>query len=149
MATTGRQPYETTDVLPYGAGTGRLRPPASLGEPEKRAFLDLVTTCPATQFQPSDLPLLVRWAELVAMAETAAGEMAAGGMVTDGKISPWFGIHQQATKALSGLALRLRLGPQCRTRMAPKRVAASLSYFDQMEIARVEDEGEPDGEPQA
>ena len=49
------------------------------------------------------------------MAEQAAGELQAGGMVTaDGRVSPWFTIHQQATKSLTGLALRLRLGPQSR-----------------------------------
>jgi hypothetical protein len=147
MPNTGRQPYETTDVLPFGTGVSRLRPPASLGEPEKAAFLDLVTSCPATQFEASDLPLLVRWAELVAMAETAAGELTVGGMVTaDGKVSPWFTVHQQATKTLSGLALRLRLGPQSRTPKAPKRKAGPLSYFDIMELeaSRAASEGEPD-----
>jgi hypothetical protein len=55
------------------------------------------------------------------MAETAAGEMAVSGMVTaDGKPSPWVSIYMQATKALSGLALRLWLGPQSRASKAPK-----------------------------
>jgi hypothetical protein len=44
MAGTGRKPFETTDVVPFGAGNERLRPPPSLREPEKQAFLDLVTT---------------------------------------------------------------------------------------------------------
>jgi len=69
------------------------------------------------------------------MAEQAAGELAASGMVTaDGKVSPWFTIHQQATKALSNLALRLRLGPQSRALKAPKRRAQPLSYFEIMEL---------------
>jgi len=62
MARTGRQPYDTTDVTFYGAGNGRLRPPATLGEAEKRAFVDLVTTTPAGQFTAADLPLLCAWA---------------------------------------------------------------------------------------
>jgi hypothetical protein len=135
MAQTGRKPYDTTDVALYGTGSARLRPPASLGEPEKRAFLDLVTTVPAGQFRPSDLPLLCRWAELTVMAETAAGELAVSSMVTaDGKVSPWFTIHQQATKALGGLALRLRLGPQSRAFKAPKKTAEPLSYYDRMTL---------------
>jgi phage terminase small subunit len=79
--------------------------------------------------------LLCRWAELTVMAEQAAGELQASGMVTaDGKVSPWFSIHQQATKSLNALALRLRLGPQSRARKAPKTLAAPLSYFDLQEL---------------
>src|SRR4029077_15028878 len=93
MARTGRKPFETTDVVPFGAGNERLRPPPSLAEPEKQAFLDLVTTTDPKQFRPSDLPRLCRWAELTVMAEQAAGELQAGGMVTaDGRVSPWFTI---------------------------------------------------------
>jgi hypothetical protein len=150
MATTGRQPYETTDVAPYGAGIRRLRPPASLSEPQRAAFLDLVTTCPATQFEPSDIPLLVRWCELCVMAESANVELQASGMLApDGKPSPWFRIHLDCTKALSGLALRLRLGPQSRTPKAPKRKAGPLSYFDIMELEGSRGTSEGKREPDA
>ena len=138
MAGTGRKPFETTDVVPFGAGNERLRPPPSLREPEKQAFLDLVTTTDPKQFRPSDLPLLCRWAELTVMAEKAAGELQAGGTVTaDGRVSPWFAIHQQATKSLTGLALRLRLGPQSRTPKAPKTKPAAVSYYDRMTLEGV------------
>ena len=138
MAGTGRKPFETTDVVPFGAGNERLRPPPSLGKPEKQAFLDLVTTTDPKQFRPSDLPLLCRWAELTVMAEQAAGELQAGGMVTaDGRVSPWFTIHQQATKSLTGLALRLRLGPQSRTPKAPKTKPGAVSYYDRMTLEGV------------
>jgi phage terminase small subunit len=142
MPPSGRPPYDTLDIAPYGVGTARLRPPASLGEPEKRAFLDLVTTTPAGQFQASDLPLLCRWAELTVMCEQAQGELAAGGMVvTDDKgkasASPWFSIYTQATKALSGLALRLKVGPQARAPKAPKKIAA-ISYYERMELAEAQ-----------
>jgi phage terminase small subunit len=146
MAATGRRPYESTDVTLYGSGSACLRPPASLGEPEKRAFLDLVTTTPAGQFRASDLPLLCRWAELTVMCEQARGELAVQGMVvTDDKgkasVSPWFKIHAQATKALTGLALRLRLGPQSRASKAPKKTTKPVSYFERMELEGVRDDG--------
>jgi hypothetical protein len=145
MAATGRQPYTVTDVTPYGSGSGRLRPPATLGEPERQAFLDLVTTTPAGQFQPSDLPLLCRWAELTVMCGQARGELAVSGMVvTDDKgkasVSPWFSIYAQAVKALSGLALRLRLGPQSRAFKAPKKTAGRVSYFERMELEGIRDD---------
>jgi len=138
MPSTGRPPYDTTDVTPYGVGTARLRPPATLGEPEKQRFLDLIATTPVGQFRASDLPLLCRWAELTVMCEQAQGELAVGGMVTaDGKVSPWFSIYAQATKALSGLALRLKIGPQARAPKAPKKTAGPVSYFERLELEGV------------
>jgi hypothetical protein len=134
MARTGRKPFESVEVVPYGYDR-RLRPPDSLGEPEKRAFLDLVLSVPTSQFRACDLGLLCRYAELVVMAEQAAGELAAQGMVTaDGKVSAWFTIHAQATKGLSALALRLRLGPQQRSRKAPKTAPGTVSYYDRQEL---------------
>jgi hypothetical protein len=146
MPATGRRSYDTTDMALYGTGNARLRPPATLGEPEKQRFLDLVTTTPAGQFQPSDLPLLCRWAELTVMCEQAQGELAAGGMIgPDGKVSPWFSIYQQSAKALSGLALRLKIGPQARAPKAPKKIAAPVSYFERMELEGIRDD-ESDGD---
>jgi hypothetical protein len=94
-----------------------------------------VLSCPISQFQPADLPLLCRWAELTIMAERAAGELATGGMVTaDGRVSPWFAIHERATKGLTALALRLRLGPQSRAKKAPKSKAGPVSYYERMTL---------------
>lgn len=149
MAKTGRKPFETTDVVAFGLPNPRLRPPEGLGEPERRAFLDLICSCPAGQFQASDVGLLVRWCELSVMAEQAAGELTVGGMVTtDGKVSPWFAIYERATKALALLALRLRLGPQSRTRMAPKRTAAPTSYYDRAALLELEADDEDEDEAQ-
>lgn len=143
MAGRGRHPYEITDATPFGLPNPRLKPPASLSEPEKQAFLDLITACPASQFTAADLPLLARWSELVVMAETAAAEMTAGGMVTvDRKVSPWVTVHEKATKGLVALALRLRLGPQSRAFKAPKRTAAPTSYYDRAALLEAEDEDE-------
>jgi hypothetical protein len=142
MAKTGRPPYETSDVVPFGLGNRRLSPPASLGQAEKQAFLDLITSCPATQFHSSDLPLLCRWAELVVMAETAAKAMASEGMLKpDGKPSGHFAIHREATRALNALALRLRLGPQSRAQKAPRQKVSNVSYYERMQLL----EGASDG----
>jgi hypothetical protein len=133
--TTGRKPHETLDIVPYGSDRRRLRPPDNLSEPERRAFADLVLSCPISQFQVADLPLICRYAELTVMAETAARELVAGGMVTaDGRVSPWFAIHERATKGLTALALRLRLGPQSRAKKAPKTRPGPVSYYDRMTL---------------
>jgi hypothetical protein len=80
MAATGRQPYTVTDVTPYGSGSRRLRPPASLGDAERKAFLDLITAAPSTQFTALDLPLLCAWAETVALRERMAARMGIEGI---------------------------------------------------------------------
>ena len=122
MAGTGRKPFETTYVVPFGAGNQRLRPPSSLAGAREAGFPRSRDDDLPQQFRPSDLPLLCRWSELTVMAEQAAGELQAGGMVTaDGRVSPWVHDHGEATKSLTGLALRLRLGPQSRARREHQR----------------------------
>jgi hypothetical protein len=107
-------------------------------EPSFNAFVNVVSTHAASHFKPGDLELLCRYAEAAAAAEEAAFQMAQpGGMVTtDGKVSPWFAIHQQATKTLNALALRLRIGPQSRARTQSKKEPAPMSYYDRMRMQR-------------
>jgi hypothetical protein len=139
----GRPPHETTDIAPFGIENRRLRPPDCLGELQKRAFIDLVASCPISQFQRCDLPLLARWAELTIMCEQAAFEMQRGGIVVDGKASPWFAIHRDATRELRALSQRLQLGPRGRTPKAPKTVAGRVSYYDRMDLLEGDDDEAP------
>jgi hypothetical protein len=134
MAGTGRKPFETTELTQFGVDSRRLRPPDCLGEPQKRAFIDLVGTCPIAQFRRSDLPLLARWAELVVLAETAAHHLTGDGAVAEGKRSPWFDVHQGASRELRALSLRLQLGPRARSPKAPKVQPAPVSYYDRMRL---------------
>ena len=125
----------TTDASPWYDQGQRLRPPACLGETERAVFIDLIGSVPAAQFVASDLALLARWCEATVMAETAADELREGGMVTaDGKVSPWFTIHSQATKTLKDLALRLRLSPQGRANKAPKTMARPMTAYERLAL---------------
>jgi len=138
--TTGRKPYEATEVVPFGTGNRRLQPPNCLGDLQKRAFIDLIASCPISQFRRSDVPLLCRWAELTVIAEQAAFEMQTGGMVTDkGKVSPWFVIHRDTCKELRALSQRLQLGPRGRTPKAPKVKANAVSYYETMALEGFDD----------
>jgi phage terminase small subunit len=138
MAGAGRKPYETTEVVPFGVESRRLRPPDCLGELQKRAFLDLVCSVPAGQFRKCDLSLLCRWAELTIMAEEAAFQLQQGGMVVEGKegpkVSPWFAIHRDTTRELRSLSQRLQIGPRGRTWKAPKTKPGTISYYDRMRL---------------
>jgi phage terminase small subunit len=133
---SGRKPFETNDVVPFGVERRRLQPPDCLGELQRRAFLDLVCSVPISQFRRSDLALLCRWSELTVMAETAAFHLGADGMVINGKegpkVSPWFTIHRDATRELRALSQRLQLGPRGRTLKAPKVKPGSVSYYETM-----------------
>ena len=116
-------------------GDQRLQPPACLSEAERRAFLDLVSTCPVGQFVASDLPLIARWCEATVQAEQAAAELHAHGMVTKGgKVSAWFTIHQQATKTMKDLALRLKLSPQSRHHKAPKTLPSRMTAYERLAL---------------
>src|SRR5262249_4816689 len=113
MPKTGRSGYISLSVSEYNPS--RLSPPAGLTPRQRQIFVDLILSLPAEHFQQADVALVARWAEACAMAEEAATELARAGLITaEGKQSPWFGIHQQATKTLNTLALRLRLAPQSR-----------------------------------
>ena len=140
----GRPPHETTDITPFGVGSGRLRPPDCLGELQRRAFVDLVTSCPISQFHRSDLSLLCRWCELTVMAEQAALKLEQEGMVVTGqhgpKTSPWFGVHRDCCRELRALSQRLQLGPRGRAPKAPKTVAGRVSYYDRMDLLEGDDD---------
>jgi hypothetical protein len=144
MPKTGRNSFVATDIIPYGE-PGRLRPPPSLGDVEKRAFLDLVTACPAGQFQACDLPLLCRWAETVALAERMATRMAIEGEITEqGKVNPAVAVHREAVKTLNALALRLRVSPQSRAQKAPRREMRQVSYYERLDLELAADDGRDD-----
>jgi len=134
----GRPPHETTDLAPFGVKNRRLQPPDCLGELQKRAFVDLVTSVPAGQFRRCDLSLLCRWAELTVMAEAAAFQLQTSGMVVTGKdgprASPWFTIHRDATRELRALSQRLQLGPRGRAPKAPKTKPGNVSYYETMSL---------------
>jgi|AmaraimetFIIA100_FD_contig_101_466247_length_2319_multi_4_in_0_out_0_2 phage terminase small subunit len=77
---------------------------------------------------------MARYCEAVVLAEQATGELAATGVVVDGKLSPWFQAHQAACKTVAVLTLRLRLGPQSRQPRAHKTTTGPTSYYEIMEL---------------
>jgi len=134
----GRRPFTTIETGSWGGE--RLRPPDQLGEREKRAFVDITSSCPSAQFTQADVPLLTRWCELELQAQQAAADLRTNGMVVNGKPSPWLSVHAAATKGQSLLALRLRLGPQSRAQRAPKSLPAPLTAYER--LALEDDDGD-------
>jgi phage terminase small subunit len=112
----------------------RLRPPPTLAEPERTVFLDTVSACKPEHFQPSDIPLLVRYCEACVMAQHAAVQMRAEGAVLGGRISPWLVVQEKAIRALVALSMRLRLSPQARATNNPSRPQPQASHYEKMAL---------------
>ena len=140
MVGTGRKPYSSVEITGYAGATRRLTPPAHLGELQRQAFISLVSDCPASQFKRGDVGLLCRWAELTVMAEQAAFELQQGGMVVDGKPSPWFAIYRDVARELRQLSQRLHLGPRSRSLKAARTQTGPLSYYETMKLEGHEDD---------
>jgi len=118
----------------------RLRPPPSLSEAERTVFIDLVASAKPDHFVASDLPLLTRYCEAIVLGDRAAAELRKAAII-DGKVSPWVGIQEKATKAVIMLSMRLRLSPQSRAPNNPSRPAPPVSAYDVMRLAADESEG--------
>ena len=135
MAKSGAEKYQTTEVVPLFGADRRLRPPDSLPDDARRAFIDLVGSLPAGHFKLSDLSVVCRYCELVALAERAAFELSREGVVLpDGKLSAWFTVHSTTTRQLGVLAGRLRIGPSSRQRQQGKKTVPEMSFYDRMEL---------------
>jgi phage terminase small subunit len=125
-------------TLPHAAPSSpipRLKPPESMSEGGRAVFLDLVMSSRPDQFQPTDLPLLVRYCEASAMADRAEGEIAKRPLVK-GKPNPWASHLAAATKTVSMMAMRLRLSPQARAPNNPGRRPAAMSYYERMDFEK-------------
>jgi phage terminase small subunit len=104
-----------------------VQPPASLSEPAKAVFLDLVSTCDPEHFEASDVTLLGQYCEASALATRAAATVQA-----DPENAKALAVWEKATRTMSGLALRLRLGPQSRREKA--KVERPLTWDEQFRL---------------
>jgi hypothetical protein len=114
----------------------RLRPPETLSEGARLEFLRIVCAERAEHFKPSDLPLVIQYAEACALAKKAVDALQ-----RDLPGPRWLALWQAATKVMQGLSMRLRLSPQSRQPHNPSRKPPErLSFYDRMVL-----EGEADG----
>jgi phage terminase small subunit len=107
----------------------RVKPPSTLSQVERTAFLEVVNNSAPQHFQPSDVLLLSRYAESIVLAERAAKELR-GEAVVNGKVSPWLVVHEKALRAIVALSMRLRLSPQGRrpNNPLPKLITPASAY---------------------
>ena len=107
-----------------------VQPPANLSEASRAVFLDLVASCDPEHFEDADVTLLARYANAVVFTEQAEARLQAN--PDDAKA---LALWEKATRTMSGLALRLRLGPQSRREKA-KAPRGPLTWDEQFRLEK-------------
>jgi phage terminase small subunit len=92
--------------------------PAGLSVEEAYTFRQLLASTDAGHFTPSDMPLLVSYAQAIAQHDRAVRAIRREGDVVDGRVSPWVTVLEKSQRALVALSMRLRLSPQARRERA-------------------------------
>jgi len=90
-----------------------IPPPLSLSEAARGVFLDIANSNHPEHFEPADASLLARYANAVVFSEQAEARLHA-----DPDDTKALALWEKSTRTMSGLALRLRLGPQSRRERA-------------------------------
>lgn len=113
MRQRGRRSAAALEAISVDGKPDRLQPPDHLSADERQRFVEIISTCDAKHFRPSDTTLLCRFVEADALAERAAKELRKHPVV-DGKASAWLAVQEKSVRALVSLSMRLRLAPQSR-----------------------------------
>jgi hypothetical protein len=123
------------DLAPYmrPSRAVTLAAPASLSEAARAVFVTLVGSCEPGHFQDCDVSLIARYAVAIVMCERAEAALQA-----DPNHGKALALWEKATRAMSGLALRLRLGPQARREKA--KVARPLAWSDRFALDRLSEQ---------
>jgi len=103
-----------------------VQPPPTLSEAARAVFLDLVSSRDPEHFKQSDVTILAQYCGAASLAARSAAELQSGG---DHKtLLLW----DKATRTMSNLALRLRLGPQSRREKA--KVECPLTWDEKFRL---------------
>ena len=116
----------------------RMMPPSSLSDAERTIFAGVVAA--VDHLRPSDLPLLCRYVETVAMSDHAAERLRID--VMKGRPSQWLATQERLVKLLISLGRQLRLSPLSRASSDPKTLARSGNghAVSAYEMMRLEDD---------
>jgi phage terminase small subunit len=128
-----RKSAASMEVAPNVSGEPeRLRPPAGLSRAARVVFTELVNAVDGKHFSRADMPLLIEYCTACAMARTAAKHLEADGPVVDGRVNQWLVVQEKQIRAMTALAMRLRLSPQSRidARAAGRSSQRPGSFYD-------------------
>ena len=119
MQQRGRRSIASLVALDVDGSPPRLTPPSSLSDPERRIFA--ATVAASGHLRASDMPLLCRYVEIVALSDHAAERLRAD--VMKGRPSQWLATQERLIKVLISLGRQLRLSPLSRASSDPKTLA--------------------------
>ena len=138
MQQRGRKSVANLAALNVTGSPPRLTPPSSLSDPERRIFAATVADC--DHLRASDMPLLRRYCEVVALSDRAAERLRID--VMKGRPSPSLALQERLVKLLIVLGRQLRLSPLSRSSSDPKTLARSGNghAVSAYELMRLEDE---------
>ena len=138
MRQRGRKSATSLQIPVIDAARIPLAPPAHLAAAERQRFVDLVASCDPGHFCEADVSLLCRYIEHDLQAERAARELRThGAVLSNGRPSGWLVVQEKAVRALTALAMRLRIGPQSRIdrkSTALRGNAAPQSFYERMRL---------------
>jgi len=138
MKQRGRKSLANLVALNVDGSPPPLQPPSTLSDPERRIFAATLTAC--DHLRASDMPLLVRYCEIVALSDHAAERLRID--VMKGRPSSWLTTQERLIKLLVILGRQLRLSPLSRSSSDPKTLARSGNGLavSAYELMRLEDE---------
>jgi hypothetical protein len=94
MKQRGRKSIAELSVITVDGSPDPLQPPDHLSANERQRFTNIVASCDARHFRPSDTTLLCRFVEADALAERAAKELRKHPVIK-GKPSPWLTVQEK------------------------------------------------------
>jgi phage terminase small subunit len=114
MTKPGRKSAADLAAVPVQRERPRIEPPDQITGRAREVFVDLIEAVDPSHFVRSDIPLLVSYAQAIALHEEAREKVAEEGAVVDGRVSPWHVVMEKQAKLISTMAMRLRLSPHSR-----------------------------------
>ena len=139
MQQRGRKSIANLVALDVTGASPRLTAPSTLSDPERKIFVAVVAAC--DHLRPSDLPLLQRYCEVVALSDHAAERLRLDVMKC--RPSHWLATQERLVKLMVVLGRQLRLSPISRSSSDPKTLArhngGSPSYYELMALERIDD----------
>ena len=139
MQQRGRKSIANVVALNVDGSPPRLTPPSSLSDREREIFAATVAAC--DHLRASDLPLLCRYVEVVALSDHAAEKLRID--VMKGRPSQWLATQERLVKLLISLSRQLRLTPISRASSDPKTLmrhnGGAPSYYDLMALEQADD----------
>ena len=139
MQQRGRKSIASIVAVNVDGSPSRLLPPSGLSDQERKIFAATVAAC--DHLRASDLPLLRRYCEVVALSDHV-GEMLRIDVMKGRPLSS-LATQERLVKVLISLSRQLRLTPISRASSDPKTLARSnggpRSYYDLMALEQADD----------